>query len=307
MSKDHPSVAELAAELQKALDTALAQNERLADQIKDSEARAQDAELRTRETREKLKILESLKTKEYQTVVTELFEGPSRRAVRITLIVAVASIVIGLAQTIVSSIYASRANAAAVVAFSPSLRSQLQKDIEVSSSRTKQDFNAVVINLQRDVSDLRRDGTTDAKALDLQSGVPITEVVALKENKYFQIGVPFNATRLEVVLTYFAPAHAHIYVGHAGNTPPTDLSRAYVAVEQCINGHKGSPDRCVFESPRAGSWIVMVQGFGPDVSNKPSALSRSGKTRSDPSLLKPESKATSLKPRSAFQLAATVI
>jgi hypothetical protein len=143
ISSPRPSVAELAAQLQEALNTELAKNERLAQQIKEFEARAEAAERRAGEIQEKLRIIESLKTKEYQTVVTELFEGPSRRAVRLTLIVAVASITIGLAQTILSSIYAARANDAAVTRFSTYLRSELQNIIDRSASQTKREVGTM--------------------------------------------------------------------------------------------------------------------------------------------------------------------
>jgi len=259
ISSSRPSVAELAAQLQQALDTALAQNERLAQQITEFEERAETAERRACETKEKLKILESLKTKEYQTVVTELFEGPSRRAVKLTLIVAVASIAIGLAQTTLSSIYAARANDAAVVRFATSLRSELQNDINRSALQTKQDVDIIVAKMLRD-------GTAESRAAVLTADVRVEGLVRDNDIKYYQIEVPRNVPRLQVVLTYqeTKQAHAHVYVRH--QTAPLqkpDFNQGYKTSEECVNKHPGSPDRCVFDQPRSGLWLVEVHGLAP--------------------------------------------
>lgn len=232
-------VAELAAQLQQALDAALTQNERLAQQITEFEERAEAAERRARETQEKLRILESLKTKEYQTVVTELFEGPSRRAVRLTLIVAVASNTIGLAQTTLSSIYAARANSAAVVRFATSLRSELQNDINQRALQTKRDVDVMVAKMLRD-------GTTESRAVVLTPDVPVEGYVGDSENRYYQIEVPRNTPLLQVVLTYqqSTRAHAHVYVRHqAVPSRKPDFQQAIKTGKECVNKH-----------PTTGAW-----------------------------------------------------
>ena len=104
MDSDAGLVA-LAQKLQTALNDAVATNDALHRQIeeaskqaREADERAADAEQRVNETKQKLAILEQLKTKEYQVVITDLFEGPSHKAARLTVIVAILSITISLAM-----------------------------------------------------------------------------------------------------------------------------------------------------------------------------------------------------------------
>src|SRR5690242_7788473 len=129
MQTHRPSISELAGQLQQALDAARAENEELTQRTDQAEKRASDAEKRAAEIQEKLTILESLKSREYQTVVTELFEGPSKRAARLTLIVAVSSIIVGLIATVVSNRIAERNQSQAIANFASSVKSQTADEV----------------------------------------------------------------------------------------------------------------------------------------------------------------------------------
>jgi hypothetical protein len=255
-----PSVAKLAAQLQRVLDETLDQNQRLTEQIKEFEARAEEAERRARETQEKLKILESLKTKEYQQVVTELFDAPSRHAARLSLIVALASIAFGLIQSVVFNYLASRDTAASIDRFSVSLREQMQEDIQTALTQTKRDVDVLI-------HDRLRDGSTISRALKLED-VRVTDTVGANEDRYYEVKVPANSRQLKVELSYNSPSHAHIYVHHDSVKRVVNWKdRSVVTRVQCRNGHRGSPDKCVIDNPMEGRWIVQVRGFLPQGSS----------------------------------------
>jgi hypothetical protein len=265
MSTPPPSISELAAQLQQALEAARAENEQLAKQINEFEGRAEAAESRAREAEEKLRILESLKTREYQTVVTELFEGPSRRAARLTLVVAVLSIAIGLAQTIVSSIYAARANSAAVSRFSTSLRAGIANDTDRSAHQSKRNVGVITPSIPHD-------GSTDSRAIVLAAGLSVKGFVENKQRRFYQIEVPQGAPALNVILTCTGPAHAHIHVGLQGaqwRAPESEIFskshflHRYISNTECLNGHVGSTDSCTFDNPQPGQWRIEVVGFYP--------------------------------------------
>jgi hypothetical protein len=253
----------MAAQLQEALDNSLAENERLAQQINDYEKRAEKAERRAHEVQEKLKILESLKTKEYQTVVTELFEGPSRRAVRLTLIVAVASIAIGLTQTILSSIYAERANKKNISELSSYLRPESQNNFNRDNNQTKGADLRTSERVSHLEPKIERDGTTESRAFILLSGTKVDVLVGSGQDKYYQIEVPSNSPRLQVdLLQRFRPGHAHIYVRHQSILPKAAAFENLLrSSAECSNRHHPSPDVCTFDNPRPGLWIIEVQGF----------------------------------------------
>jgi hypothetical protein len=112
------NLIEFARKLQEELDLTVAKNQSLRDQIQeateqahDADVRAKAAEQRSTEVEDKLAILHDLKTKEYQTVITELFETPSKKAATLTLLVAVVSIVVSITVGIVQTILSRRATA----------------------------------------------------------------------------------------------------------------------------------------------------------------------------------------------------
>ena len=114
-------IAVLVQELQDALKGAETRNEALRKQISDSEIRiaevrhrAELAEADAQRISERLSTLEHLKEQQYQSLIRELFEVPSRRAARLTMIVAALSIVIGLLASIVGTILTARDTAGTV-------------------------------------------------------------------------------------------------------------------------------------------------------------------------------------------------
>jgi hypothetical protein len=94
---------EHARKLEAALDAARAENDRLEEAIRLASDRAQAAESRAAESVEKLRVAENLREQQYQAVISELFERPSRRAAWLTVIVAALTTFLGIAATLYTS------------------------------------------------------------------------------------------------------------------------------------------------------------------------------------------------------------
>jgi hypothetical protein len=247
MQTNRPNISELASQLQQALDAARAENEELTQRTDQAEKRAIDAEKRAAEIQEKLTILESLKSREYQTVVTELFEGPSKRAARLTLIVAVSSIIVGLIATVVSNRIAERNQSQAIANFASSVRSQTAEEVNKSEQRTQED-------LAKKLHALPIPGSSQ-----LENNTVVNLTVGNKAMSYFVIAVPEGTNRITFILRSLTK-DADLFVRYG------ELPKLGQKDEQGKSCHSDGVDidQCAIDNPTAGNWYMAVWGYdGP--------------------------------------------
>lgn len=258
MHSEKPTLTELAMQLQLALEAAREENEQLTQRIQDAEERAKVSELRITEIQEKLSILESLKTKEYQKVVTELFEEPSKRAARLTLIIAVCSILVGLTQTVVSNWFTESSHTKTVAELGQALKGQISEEIEKIKTQESEEAE------KREQRNLEAQRQLYASAMpglqDLQNNTSVYVSLASQRDQYFHILIPPNTPRLQVTLSptgfdadldvyYFGPSNSQ-------NTP--NLQKPV-----CHSARIGTlVDDCMIDRPAAGDWFVRVHGIG---------------------------------------------
>jgi hypothetical protein len=240
MSISPTRISDLANELQAALTSARLENEQLVERTRQAEERAVVAEKRLQEIQGKLSILESLKTKEYQNVVTELFEGPSRRAATLTFIVAVLSIFIGLVSAWLSG------------------KSVTQ---EIHSMEEK------IHEIDEGVAGIREEARWSSKTL--APGTPVTATVSANNNEYFRISVPPGMPALQVSFESLA-GDARVYVRYG--QLPEEIDRSYRAsggrrwarartLDQCHSEYIGSlMYQCTVSAPPSGDWFIRVYG-----------------------------------------------
>ena len=247
MQTNRPSISQLASQLQQALDAARAENEELTERTDHAEKRAAEAEERAAEIQEKLTILESLKSRQYQTVVTELFEGPSKRAARLTLVVAVSSIIVGLIATVVSNRIAERNQSQAIANFAFSVKSQMSEEVNKSEQRTQED-------LAKRLHSLPIPGLAE-----LQNNTPVNLTVGNKATNYFVISVPQGTNRITFNLQSLTK-DADLYVRYAELPKPKEKDEP----GKSCRSTGTSTDQCSIDKPPAGDWYVAVWGFnGP--------------------------------------------
>jgi Bacterial pre-peptidase C-terminal domain len=259
MRSEKPTLTELAMQLQLALEAAREENEQLTQRIQDAEERAKASEMHITEIQEKLSILESLKTKEYQKVVTELFEEPSKRAVRLTLIVAVCSIIIGLTQTVVSNWFTESNHSKTVAGLGLALKGQISEEIE--KMKQTQEAEEAEKREQRNREAQRQ---LYAKAMpglrDLQNNTPVYVSLASQRDEYFSITIPPNTPKLQFTLTSTS-GDADLSVYYFG--PPNSQNAPDFQKAACSSAKGGTAvDECIIDRPAEGDWFVRVHGFG---------------------------------------------
>lgn len=259
------TVAELAERLQAALNRALDKNSQLQTEIDSAEAKTQDAEARVsqaearvRDTEEKLAVLENLRTQRYQTVITELFQQPSRRAAILTLAVAIISILIGLYQTITSSDRSAAQNSRLIGDMANSLRKEVSSKIKESQAQTQQE---ILLSEERTKADLKKalrlftDPDLKNGVTDLQRNETMFSYAAAGESRYFKVIVPANAKNVRVTLTPIT-GDADLFGGF--NRVPRPNS-----ADDCRSARTGlQADVCVWRNPPAGEIFIRVQAFG---------------------------------------------
>ncbi len=255
MNSQKPSITELAAQLQQALDSTRAENEELVKRIEQAEERASMAEKRAIEIQEKLSILESLKTKEYQTVVTELFEGPSKRAARLTLVIALVSIIIGLAQTIISNRLTDNSQSESVDKLAHLLREEISEAI--NSQRSTQ---SEVPKIEQPTQPEIQQPIVSIPFADLQKNSRVEFTISHHDNKYFRVSIPPDTLKLRLSLMTVTN-DADLFVSYGTPLESEKAGKKY----DCKKAKSGAGmDECVIDRPRAGDWFVRVHGYkGP--------------------------------------------
>jgi hypothetical protein len=281
-SAPEDEVGELVQRLQLALDATRGRNKQLLNDIADAEERRQEAEqratlseLQATETQHKLRILEDLKNEGYRTVVTELFEQPSQQAQKLTLRVAVVSILAGVVisvlvsfiQTIVSKRLAAEANqvsadstAMAIRLLAQSLRQELVANVAGSEKRTRdlieQSEARGKTNLQRMVSIMTDPDLREGGLVDLQPNLTIQLSVTQSGNRYFRVAVPPSTPAMRISV-YPIAGNPDLFIAYGRVPRPGEPT-------MCQSTWPGqTPDGCFWASnPQAGEYYVRVSGVG---------------------------------------------
>jgi hypothetical protein len=149
MERHTEDLIEVAQQLRHLLDDELdknrslnEKNEQLKKQIEEAEIRAKLADSRAADAEKRRTTLESLTSDEYKSVVTDLFDEPSRRAARHTARWAAISILVGVLATLVSLFYSARTSSEASNHLMSVIESKIVRHIAGYRDATSADLRA---------------------------------------------------------------------------------------------------------------------------------------------------------------------
>ena len=266
MEERTEGLIELAQQLQHKLDVEVAnsrllaeRNDHLKQEIADAEVRAQVAERRANEADEKRAALESLTSSAYKSVVTELFDEPSRRAARHTASWAVLSILIGFFATLYSVRSASKAGEhftrtidAKIAHYVGDYRAATSTDLRDSEQRVQRALREAIEPLSEvipppwAVSELPRNWVAQ-------------RTLSGDRDYYFRVSVPAEIKRLELHL-WSVSGNADLYLRY-GELPVPGASTL-----ACSSANTGaSIDSCLAPLSTTGlvvqgDWYIRIHG-----------------------------------------------
>lgn len=265
MNSQDLTLKELVDQIQEKLDSEVAKNEELSRRYEGAQERADSLEKKVEETQDKLEKLEDLKKGAYQKVVTELFEGPSRKAARLSLFVALASIIIGLVQAVAFNLIAERKQSTAeskqfqvLTELVESLEKKFSQEIGESRRITEEQLDVIKAETKSIKDGQYLPGT------ELRTNAPAEFVVATGDTRLFRIAVPENTAKLRVLLTSITN-DADLRLSSDQNPNNNHNTNTASQTKDCSSSATGpGVDTCSIEKPRTGYWYVRVRGYkGP--------------------------------------------